>query len=1515
MKEIFNFNMNWFRNLSLPFLIGILVIVLAMPDQARATVDNGDFSIGDPALQGYAWVLAGGAAITDGEGVLAEDGQAMLSSLEQTFSLAADITALKFTITAINLTTNMEGEPADAFEVRLIDTASGNSLVAPVSTLSGSDAFFNLQQSGELHYGSQVSIAGAGNSGDAWDPALPVIVTLDLSWLETATEVSLHFDLLGFDNATSSISIDTVRLVGPPPETTDDTVETDEDMPVAITVLENDLDSLGLLDHTTVTITTDPEHGTAVTDANGIITYTPAADYFGGDTFTYSLEDIDQNIIGPATVTVTVNPVNDPPVVVSTPVTAIDEDSPYSYLFAASDPDPGDTLTYSGLVLPVWLSFNTESGELSGLPTNNEVAAHTVVLRASDGTTSVDQSFTVTVANVNDAPQITNQSPLSIAEDSSIVIQLTDITVIDPDNVYPGTFMFTLQDGPNYSINGNTIIPDADFNGSLSVPITVNDGEADSAPFNLTVTVNPVPDPPTADAGGEQRVRELTTVTLDGSGSHDPDDDISSYLWQQTGGTQVTLSDATTVLPTFAAPAISTNEEVLTFSLTVTDSGNVQNVDTTGVTVTDVRVAGDINDDYQVDLVDSQLALQVVAGLAVNPPDIIRFNDIDGDGTIGGGEILFALQVTADLRPELFVDDDNDGLTEMQGDCDDTDPTIHPGVLDICGDSINQDCLPGESLCPEDIDDDNDNYTENQGDCDDTDNSINPGIIETCGDGIDQNCNGSDQECTPEYIDDDSDGYNEAQGDCDDTDNSIHPAATEICGDSIDQDCNGADLPCPEDIDDDSDGYTENQGDCDDTDNSIHPGAVETCGDGIDQDCSGADLICPEDIDDDNDGYTENQGDCDDTDNAVNPAAAEITYNGKDDDCDPATRDDDLDEDGYPQATDCDDDNATINPDAIEICGDTIDQDCDGSDAVCGPEYTDDDFDGVSEIEGDCDDTNPDIFPGNVEICDGLDNDCDNTTVDGSAEAWLSTSCDGTDADLCAEGIFECTGGNQVCSDFSGDNLDICDGVDNDCNAATADGADEPWLATSCDGPDSDLCSEGIFECTAGSQTCSDNTGDILDVCDGVDNDCNAATDDGADEAWLGDSCDGDDSDLCSEGIFECTAGSKTCSDNTADNLDLCDGEDNDCNAATADGADEAWLGNACDGADSDLCTEGIFECSAGAQVCGDTTNDTVEVCDGIDNDCDGDTDEGVTTTFYLDSDGDNYGDPGSSTEACEAPQGYVSNASDCNDDVAAVNPGVSETPYNGVDDDCDTATLDNDLDQDGYLLADDCDDNDNSLHATLTGYADSDNDTYTSGAGQQLCTNGTLPAGYLASPNGEDCNDNDASINPGATEICGDDIDQNCDGDNSIGFTADGTEAAEYDGAYEVLFYMAPSSDSVPRDNFEIEVWEAPGSTYPGTYTISPTDNYVNCSTCVLVYTNCDAAGICDKIFFANEGAVNVTAYGTVGGRFTGTVSNVTLQEVTIDEQTFVSTPVPGGDQWCIDSFSFDAPIAPPSN
>jgi hypothetical protein len=217
--------------------------------------------------------------------------------------------------------------------------------------------------------------------------------------------------------------------------------------------------------------------------------------------------------------------------------------------------------------------------------------------------------------------------------------------------------------------------------------------------------------------------------------------------------------------------------------------------------------------------------------------------------------------------------------------------------------------------------------------------------------------------------------------------------------------------------------------------------------------------------------------------------------------------------------------------------------------------------------EEDCDNGNRDIYPGAPEICNGIDDDCEPATADGADEPWLGADCDGPDSDDCLEGTYSCQGGAAICSDNTGDDIEVCNGIDDDCKAYTPDGADEPWLGDPCDGPDSDECLEGNFICQGGSQFCSDNTGDNIELCNAIDDDCDTQI-------------PPEETDVDSDQYVECAPWVGT---------DLNILGDNDCNDA-----------------DPDM-SPGIIE-NLGAGNCGD----------GKDNDCDGHVDSADCDCSYT---------------------------------------------------------------------------------------------------------------------------------------------------------------------------------------------------------------------------------------------------------------------------------------------------------
>src|SRR3989339_94143 len=179
---------------------------------------------------------------------------------------------------------------------------------------------------------------------------------------------------------------------------------------------------------------------------------------------------------------------------------------------------------------------------------------------------------------------------------------------------------------------------------------------------------------------------------------------------------------------------------------------------------------------------------------------------------------------------------------------------------------------------------------------------------------------------------------------------------------------------------------------------------------------------------------------------------------------------------------------------------------------------------------------------------------------------------------------------------------------------------------------------------------------------------------------------------------------------------------------------------------------------------------------DGDDNDCDGTIDGSSSadvSTYYRDADSDGYGNPSSSTEDCSAPSGYVSDDTDCDDTARLVNPGRAETAYDGADNDCDAGTPDDDLDADGYGIADDCDDTDDAINPDATEIPDNGIDENCDPSDDTTTTidpNDVDDDSDGYTENEGDCDDSDPLRNPGETEIP-DSIDNDCndrvDGDD----------------------------------------------------------------------------------------------------------------------------------------------------
>jgi hypothetical protein len=344
----------------------------------------------------------------------------------------------------------------------------------------------------------------------------------------------------------------TVTAVNDVPDARNDLPATNEDTPVTINVLSNDIDTDG--DTLTITSLTQPAKGTAVLNPDKTITYTPNLNTNGSDSFTYTISD-GHGGSDTATVSLSVIPVNDPPVAVADSAT-VAEDGTATIAVAANDTDPENSaLTLTAVTQGAHGTVTILTGnQVRYQPAANYSGpdTFTYTIRDPGNLTSVG-TVNVTVTPVNDPPVAVADSAATNEDTPATVSVLTNDTDVDGDTLTVSAV--TQSANGSVTTNGTTVTftPAANFYGAANFTYTARDAGGLESTATVTVTVNPVNDPPVAGTDGAA-TNEDTPVTIAVlANDTDVDGGALSVTAVTQGGNGAVTSNGTTVTYTPAA--------------------------------------------------------------------------------------------------------------------------------------------------------------------------------------------------------------------------------------------------------------------------------------------------------------------------------------------------------------------------------------------------------------------------------------------------------------------------------------------------------------------------------------------------------------------------------------------------------------------------------------------------------------------------------------------------------------------------------------------------------------------------------------------------------------------------------------------------------------------------------------------------------------------------------------------------------------------------------------------------
>ena len=507
-----------------------------------------------------------------------------------------------------------------SFTVGDIDTAAGD-LIVTAATTNGTVIPESNISFGGSGTDRTVTITPAANK-NTWNSGTtshdPVTLTVTVSD--------------GFLSSSDTFNV-TVDPVNDTPVAQNDTATTSEDINVVVNVLTNDsdVDIANEGDSIIVYSTSGVDNGTVDIAGDGkSLTFKPAANFYGSETFSYTIHD---SVAASATasVTVTVNAVNDAPVISDVTNQTIDEDSTTDALsFTISDVDnsiscsnvtksSNNTTKIPNANVVIGGSGTDCTVTVTPLANKNtyNTSAVTITLTISDGTLSRNDTFAVTITKINDAPSASADSG-TVNEDNSISLSvLANDTDIDTSNEGDTLTIFSTANVDNGTVSiatdklSLTFTPTANWYGTETFDYTIRDLANVESTSSVTVTVNPVNDAPSISDIPDQEITEDASTGVIGFTVNDIDNDLASLTVTAatSNGTIVPLSGITlggtdgnrTINVSPAADQNTYTDGPVTITVTVEDAGDLTASDTFTLTVTKVNDAPTAqNDSYTI---------------------------------------------------------------------------------------------------------------------------------------------------------------------------------------------------------------------------------------------------------------------------------------------------------------------------------------------------------------------------------------------------------------------------------------------------------------------------------------------------------------------------------------------------------------------------------------------------------------------------------------------------------------------------------------------------------------------------------------------------------------------------------------------------------------------------------------------------------------------------------------------------------------------------------------------------